>query len=171
MFCRLTSCLVRCRITGFIKFLISNTPCSVEHQNVNIFSYKLKQTKRRGMGQADWITLKGCTVCTDIIHLKLFDFMISSVISAIQAQSRAAINAHRVQTVWQHELHQRNVETVLHQILCKSWKCSSNAFKHGKDNGSWPKCCLIAIHTCMWMYIFVWMCVSLCGCSHTHACQ
>ena len=62
--------------------------------------------------------------------------MILSVISARQTQSRAAIIAHRVQTVWQRELSQRNVEAVLHQILCKSWRCSSHAFKHGKDNGS-----------------------------------
>ena len=74
-----------------------------------------------------------CTLCTDTIHVKLFDFIILSVISGIQTQSRAAVTAHRVQAFWQRELPQRNVEAVLHQILCKSWRCSSNPFQHGKD--------------------------------------
>ena len=81
--------------------------------------------------------LNGCTLCTDIINVEMFDdFMHFSAISASQTQSRAAIIAHTVQTVWQHDLPQRNVEAVLHQILCKPWRCSSNAFKHGKDSGS-----------------------------------
>ena len=37
-----------------------------------------------------------CTLCTDTVHVKLFDFIILSVISGIQTQSRAAVTAHRV---------------------------------------------------------------------------
>ena len=101
-----------------------------------------------------------CTLCTDTVHVKLFDFIILSVISGIQTQSRAAVTAHRVQAFWQRELPQRNVEAVLHQILCKSWRCSSNPFQHGKDMCSYPKRCLIAIHTCKWIDK-MWECLSL----------
>lgn len=53
-------------------------------------------------------------------------------LSAYPAKTRATLWDPAMQTVRQHDLSQKNVEVVLHQIFCNSWWGSSQVFKHGK---------------------------------------